>query len=115
MKKINIDIKTNGGIKSIEAWMPNVKSRLAVHRTTKVSAGLTKNDAWTVTHIESGIAAEFMRTKADALRLARAFGNRTEWDLISEDGDIRKFPRNVRREFIAFADNITYGRPIVRF
>lgn len=116
MKKINIDIQTVGGRKTIEACLPNVKSRLAVHRTTSVSAGLTKYDGWTVTHIASGIAVNRkMRTKADALRLARAFANEPEWDLIGENGDISKFPRSIRRAILAFAENIKYDRPLVRF
>lgn len=116
MKKINIDIKTNGGIKTIEACLPNVNSRLAVHRTTSVSGGLIHNDGWTVTHIASGIAVNRkMRTKADALRLARAFANLPEWDLIGEDGDPSKFPVSIKRAILAFVENIKYGRPIVRF
>ena len=116
MKKINIDIQTVGGYKTIEAWLPNVNSRLAVHRTTSKIAGLIHNDGWTVTHIVSGVAVNRkMRTKADALRLARAFANRTEWDLIGEDGDPSDFPRSIRRAIVALAENIKYDRPLVRF
>lgn len=116
MKKINIDIQTIGGTKTTEAWMPNVNSRLAVHRTTGQVAGLTKNDGWTVTHIASGVAVNRkMRTKADALCLARTFANRTEWDLIGKDGDPSEFPRSIRREIIALSENIKYNRPLVRF
>ncbi len=116
MKKINIDIQTIGGTKTTEAWLPNVKSRLAVHRTTSKTAGLIHNDGWTVTHIASGIAVNRkMRTKSDALYLARAFANRAEWDLIGEDGDPSAFPRSIRREIIALSENIKYNRPLVRF
>jgi len=114
VKKINIDIKTNGGTKTIEAWLPNVNSRLAVHLTSRGRG--EKKKGWTVTHIASGFAATpKMRTKADALRLARAFANAPEWDLIGEDGDTSKFPQSIKRAIIAFAENIKYGRPIVRF
>jgi len=114
MKKINIDIKTNGGIKTIEACLPNVNSRLAVHLTSRHRS--EKKKGWTVTHIASGIAVNRkMRTKADALRLARAFANLPEWDLIGEDGDPSKFPVSIKRAILAFVENIKYGRPIVRF
>ena len=117
MKKINIDIQTIGGYKAIEAWLPNVNSRLAVHRDSrKDEADMTWRDklrdekhGWTVTHIVSGVAVNRkMRTKADALRLARAFANRTEWDLIGENGDARDFPRSIRREIIALSETICF-------
>jgi hypothetical protein len=114
LKKINIDIKTNGGTKTIEAWLPNASSRLAVHLTSRREGA--KKKGWTVTHIASGIAVnQKLKTKADALLLARTFANAPEWDLIGEDGDVSKFPVSIRRAILAVGENIKYGRPIVRF
>ena len=120
MKKISIDIQTIGGTKITEAWLPNVNSRLAVHRDSrKDEADVTwrgklrdEKHGWTVTHIVSGVAVNRkMRTKADALCLARAFANRTEWDLIGEDGDPSNFPQSIRRAIIALSENNT-GKPV---
>ena len=116
MKKINIDIQTNGGTKTVEAWTPNSKSALAVNLSTRKEAGLDKKMGWAVTHIISGMAiATKIKTKSEAIQLARILGNRSEWNLIGDDGDLTNFPSSMKREVLAITENIKYGRPIVRF
>ena len=80
---------------TVAATLPSDGSVLAVHHVLNLDRP-GRHNGWAVTHTPTGrnVGVTFS-TRAEAMKLARAFGERPEWDDVTPAGGIE----NVGREF----------------
>ena len=99
--RIQVTLATREGIPATttSALRPTPGSVLAVHPRLS-DGGLKSRNGWVVTHIPSGRSVGVVfATRAQALRVAEAFGERAEWSRVGPRGGASKVDRRFAREF----------------